>query len=228
MALTTGLVSYWKLDGNSNDSVGSNNGSDTNVTYDNAYGKINQGALGNGSSTIINFGNSTSLKLNGNLSMSMWIYPTANSVGYVFGRTSNVSPYGMYYFYLGASGENFTIALSLFNSGGGQVIATSAAFPLNAWYHVVATVSGTAMTVYVNGVSSGTKTFSGTRSFTDHNNWAFCRGTDGVADYVGRLDEVGIWSRALTTDEITELYNAGAGLQYPFTTANTTNFFQFF
>jgi len=29
-------------------------------------------------------------------------------------------------------------------------------------------------------------------------------------------DELGIWSRALTSDEITELYNSGSGLTYPF------------
>jgi len=33
MALTDNLISYWKLDGNSTDSVGSNNGTDTSVSY---------------------------------------------------------------------------------------------------------------------------------------------------------------------------------------------------
>jgi hypothetical protein len=37
-------VAYWKLDGDSNDAVGSNNGSDINVTYSTANGKVNQGA----------------------------------------------------------------------------------------------------------------------------------------------------------------------------------------
>lgn len=38
MALDTNLVSYYKLDSNSNDSVGSNNGTDTSVSY--VAGKI--------------------------------------------------------------------------------------------------------------------------------------------------------------------------------------------
>jgi hypothetical protein len=33
----------------------------------------------------------------------------------------------------------------------------------------------------------------------------------------GSIDEVGIWSRALTSSEVTSLYNSGSGRQYPFT-----------
>lgn len=36
----------------------------------------------------------------------------------------------------------------------------------------------------------------------------------------GLIDEVGIWSRAIDSTEVTSLYNGGAGLQYPFTTDN--------
>jgi hypothetical protein len=32
----------------------------------------------------------------------------------------------------------------------------------------------------------------------------------------GQIDEVAIWSRVLTSDERTELFNAGAGKFYPF------------
>ncbi len=36
--LTTGLVSYYKMEGNSNDFWGTNNGTDTSVTYGTAIG----------------------------------------------------------------------------------------------------------------------------------------------------------------------------------------------
>jgi hypothetical protein len=32
----------------------------------------------------------------------------------------------------------------------------------------------------------------------------------------GSLDEIGIWNRALTTGEISTLYNSGSGKGYPF------------
>jgi hypothetical protein len=32
----------------------------------------------------------------------------------------------------------------------------------------------------------------------------------------GSIDEIGVWNRALTPDEITQLFNAGDGMKYPF------------
>jgi len=49
--LTTGLVSYYKLDSNSNDSFGSNNGTDTSVSY--VSGKVNNAASFNGTTSKI-------------------------------------------------------------------------------------------------------------------------------------------------------------------------------
>jgi hypothetical protein len=46
----------------------------------------------------------------------------------------------------------------------------------------------------------------------------FAQRGDGAAQWQGSLDEIGIWSRALSATEVTSLYNAGvAGVQYPFT-----------
>ena len=45
----------------------------------------------------------------------------------------------------------------------------------------------------------------------------------GTIPLVGKLDEVGIWIRELTAGEVTQLYNSGAGLSYPFTAGSTAN-----
>lgn len=34
--------------------------------------------------------------------------------------------------------------------------------------------------------------------------------------YDGELDEIGIWKRAITSDEVSDLYNDGLGISYPF------------
>ena len=66
MALTDNLISYWKFEGNSNDSIGANNGTDTTVSYNSSYGKIGQGVNTNGTlSNGINFGNNSILNSNG-------------------------------------------------------------------------------------------------------------------------------------------------------------------
>ena len=84
MALTDNLVSYWKLDGNSNDSVGSNNGSDTNITYGTSYGKINQGALFNGTSSKILTNYQPTYA---DTTIAGWIKTTMTGRGQFFGNT---------------------------------------------------------------------------------------------------------------------------------------------
>ncbi len=45
---------------------------------------------------------------------------------------------------------------------------------------------------------------------------------DGVGGDVidGRMDDWSMWSRALSAAEISQLYNSGIGLQYPFTVSS--------
>ena len=86
-SLLTGLISYWPLQTNSNDIVGSNDGTDTNITYSSA-------AVFNGTSKIafadtpeINdvqqFTISGKIKVTSltttNDFFSKWFYPTAGS-----------------------------------------------------------------------------------------------------------------------------------------------------
>lgn len=218
MALDTNLVSYWKLDessGNAADSVGSNTGTVTNISYGAA--KINNGATGNGSTSLINFGSSTGLKLAGDLTITFWFKINTNQDGYVFSRTRGTSPFGMYLAYYASSTTNFS--LGIYNSAGGSVFATSGTvLSTGTWYFYAGRISGTSMSCSINAGTPGTATFSGTRATFDGDTAAFARPTDSAVDFAGMLDEIGIWSRALSDAEITSLYNGGSGLQYPFTT----------
>ena len=55
--LTTSLISYYNFQSNSNDQFGSNNGSDTGMSYTAGGGKVNNGAVFDGSTSIINVSN---------------------------------------------------------------------------------------------------------------------------------------------------------------------------
>ena len=81
--------------------------------------------------------------------------------------------------------------------------------PLNTWTHVAATKSSAGLKLYINGILQGTSTYTGTINPTIFRmNTEF---SDQV--YTGKLDAVGIWNRALTTQEVTALYNNGNGLE---------------
>ena len=72
------------------------------------------------------------------------------------------------------------------------------------------------MTLYVNNVSEGTGSKASDYSLT--NTEAFGTGryrSGGDANYFdGIIDEVAFWNRAITTDEISEIYNSGTGKFY--------------
>src|ERR1051326_1866471 len=67
------LVSYWRFEGNSNDSKGSNNGSDTSITYSSGNGNFGQGAGFNGSSSKIVITDNSSLHLLSAFTILGWI-----------------------------------------------------------------------------------------------------------------------------------------------------------
>lgn len=211
---TTSLVSYWKMDGNSNDSVGSNNGTDTNITYGTDYGYINQGANFNGSSSKIVQGTNV-LSTNG--TVSFWVYVAT---------TSNKT------FITGVSSQNSGINVQLFSSKIYARVGTDSVFindpnnlPQSQWDHVILTwVGNTERKIYINGELKVTKT-------TNLNN--LTTGTlkfgvtyaEGITDFLnGNLDEINFWSSALSSTTIKALYDAQKDryLQYPFQTISTT------
>ena len=77
------------------------------------------------------------------------------------------------------------------------------------------------MNAYINGTSVGSTTGSGSGTLaTGYTAGLHISSDNGTAAqaFDGMMDEIGVWSRALTATEVTELYNSGNGLAYPFST----------
>jgi hypothetical protein len=217
-ALLNGVVSYWKMEGNSNDSLGANNGVDTNIAYSRTTGKINQGmsTTSTGTGTGVNITTSAALRTTGDCSISLWFNLTVDAQGGLFESGGQAgSPYNNFtLWYFTTQGILWRIRD---NTGGLPVNIVSAFSTTGVWTHVVGTISGTTATLYVNGVSAGTGTFSGTRnSLTNLTSIGGGFSDSGERILQGDIDEVGFWNRALTQAEVTALYNGGAGLSYPF------------
>lgn len=211
MALTDNIANYYKLDDNSNDSVGSKNGTDTNINY--VAGLINQAASFNGSNSQI----STSGFTIGTVgSISFW---------YNFSGTSNSQ-----YFIDASSGNRFLFgkngtntALWLINNTTivnptGNILPTTT----GGWHHVVLTwdnsLGSNKEKIYIDGSLAGQYNVSITG--TTPTNMYFGTAYFGANYLNGKLDEIGFWTRALSSTEVTALYNSGSGLQYPFITTS--------
>lgn len=158
--ITKGL---WHLNGSSVDSSGNgNNGTDTAITYSQANGKFGQGAGFNGSSSVINVGNA-GLNLTGDFTIAGWMYITSSSnpvLNILATRGQSGSPYEQYAVFE----QNGTVYGRLRNTAGNVVF--DAAIPsvgINTWQFVVCVVSGTTVSIYVNGKKGTDATFTGTR-----------------------------------------------------------------
>lgn len=228
MALSTNLVSYWKLDeasGNASDSVASSTLSNNSVSY--STGKINNGASFSGStSSYFNTASVSGLNQTGPRTIAMWVKP--NSVtGYcnLWSKSQSSNENGELFIHDGK--------LRFEARFGGTYQTpeeTTASISTGSWKHVVMTYDSSNVKFYVNG--SLTYTSSSISGTTPTNTSDLTLGTRRSpsidSPYNGMIDEVGFWSRALTSTEVTELYNSGAGLSYPFPSPNKSNFFAFF
>jgi hypothetical protein len=197
-AIWRNLVSYYKLDSNSNDSVGSNNGSDTAISYASA-GIIGNCATFNGTSKIVKtsvsgFPTGTSAR-----SMNFWVKTTQTALQVLVRYGSLVA------------GQNFGLlenAGCIYFSGYGN--DKQGSIPINDgnWHMVTVTYDGTTVSLYVD--KNFDVSFTPTLNTTGTDLYL---GTQSGSDYffTGSLDELAIFSRALSASEISSLYNMGIG-----------------
>lgn len=244
MALTDNLVSYWKNDetGDANraDSAGSNTLVCVNTgNTDSGTGIINNGTKLTRSNTdgaggYLELADDTGSGLNFSdvFSVSFWVYnysypgTTGESSTFITRRTSGgTNVYTI--MYERDNGLNVR-KLRIEATGGACDYAESTTtdfLAVNTWYHIVYTKTGTTSAWYINGVSKTPTANLSTGGLTTSAGYfrigTYAGGTGGVGNrqFDGVIDEVGIWSRVLTSTEVTTLYNSGSGLQYPFSTS---------
>jgi hypothetical protein len=107
-----------------------------------------------------------------------------------------------------------------FNSN--QIEHTYTVAPLSSWHHFAVTVSGATMTLYVDGIPTQTNTAFTYSTVVSGTDLAFgvMPYVNGLAPYTdsnggylqGKLDDIGFWSRALSSQEVLSLYNSCSAL----------------
>lgn len=234
MALTDQLEGYWNLDessGNAADSTANANTLTNNGTTPYVAAKINNGAdFELASSQSLSRADSTSLSVTGNISIAGWIKvesdPAADTTYCIAGKWFSTGDQRSYFFGYDNNGGVKHLQFTYVSDGVANDTESSIGTTLTAgtFFHVAATVVVATKVVkfYVDGVeTTGTNAdANATAIFDSTADFALGKLGSNAAFFMdGILDEVGVWSRALTAAEITELYNGGAGLAYPFTSA---------
>jgi hypothetical protein len=172
----------------------------------NTTGKFGNAMTFNGESQYGNITTSAST----NVSMSAWInVADAGALENVVGGS------GIYQYASVRSGK-----LQVYN--GTTWVSTATALAAGQWNHIAMTFSGATsdMRLYVNGVLEA----NATSSYTDGTAATIAKyyGSD-TRYFNGTIDELRLYSRVLTADEIRAQYLRGVGAQLPYANANTGN-----
>ncbi len=213
---TNGLVGWWPFNGNANDESG--NGNDAvmqgNATFTlDRYSDANSSYAGDLTSgadiTSLNnfpFGNSER-------TISLWFqnnvpYPGGNSQLFSFGDNNSGGRFGLFMdgSYIGVEHVN-----------GGRVCTYT---PDGNWHNLVVTYpingSGTNdISVYFDGIGQASQSFNPVNLLNTANSSIHWIGALGFAPgwlyaFSGKIDDIAIWNRALTQQEVTALYTASS------------------
>ncbi len=203
------LVSYWRLQGNSTDSKGSNNGSDTNITYSDGNGKFGQGAGFNGSSSVIDVTDSASLSLTGHMTIIAWVKPTVNNAN--MGIVEKFDGAGTDGYFLRMNNSGVLLGWPVGPAGGTSVTGNTV-LTTNTYHQVAMVYDGAKNYLYLDGlldnsVVSTTDPTNGTHNLEIGSS----SGVAGGNFFNGAIDDVAIFSRNLTAAEVAFLFNAGQG-----------------
>jgi hypothetical protein len=201
---TDGLVGMWSFDPSASsgqaDDFSGNNNHGTIVGATPAIGKRGQALRFDGTTT----GVTTNLSINEYpLAMCAWVKPQQS------GHLENtiLGSLGII-FHIMDTGENNSI-YSIYDNNDGSVQTSAGTVKFNQWQHVCASIgtAGNPTSIYINGLL-----VAGPSNLTDidYSGYTLNIGNvNGGQYFKGNIDEVRIYDRALSAEEIKDLYNLG-------------------
>lgn len=225
MALIDNLVSYWKLDeasGSALDAHSTNNLTD-NGSVSSAAGKINDArSFTPGSSQYFSLADNADLSIGGGVDFTIqaWVRIADKSVTRsIVSKWTGASDYE-YVLYYDHTTDKFSLYVTSTGSFGGpsQLVTddVTGTLSVDTWYlvHTWHDATNSLLGISVNAGTASTVSWT---YGVDDGSAAFKIGShDGGNYWSGRIDEVALWKRVLTSGERTSLYNSSNGLAYPF------------
>lgn len=217
---STGLIAYWNFSGNANDASGNKHDGlvkGATLTTD-RYNKTNSAYQFNGQNNYIEIPLLSAINNKTNLTISYW---ANTNLGFTTGTGSIFS----HWVDNGNSQSPIGFQTAIANNGkvgvsfvGGLDAISSSLIGINTWKHVVIIFDGSQnnankIKLYINGDfienithpnynfnalgSLGNKTFIGASAGTQQSPYNY---------FSGKIDDIAIWDRALTLEEILGIY----------------------
>ena len=220
-AAPTGLVSWWRAEGDANDTVGGLNGTLSNgVTF--AAGKVGQAFSFDGANGFVQVGARPELVMSNAFTVEAWIFPTGagsgpGGAGIIFNKEGEYEMDRI---------PDGTIRFSIDDPNAPMVwTVTPLVAPANSWTHVALVYGGGVTKIYGNG--SLVQSYTGPSTVGDElpaQNDFRIGGRQMLSEHFkGMIDEVAVFKRALADIEIAAIYAAGsAGKCVPTTPPSCT------
>lgn len=203
---TNGLVAWYPFNGTANDMSGTGNHGTVSgaiLTVDRS-GNNNSAYSFNGNSDFIEVSDNQSIDFTNQMSFCAWYKPDlpVQETQMILGKGWSFSHTGFYNFGIHQGGPAFGL-----NDGVQNYAAWYSTPVVDGWHFIVGTYDGTILKIYVDGVKK--EEVSATLSLQNSQNTPLSIGREAVdlgRYFAGDIDDIAMWNRPLTQQEITQLY----------------------
>ncbi|HEX4121046.1 MAG TPA: LamG-like jellyroll fold domain-containing protein, partial [Verrucomicrobiae bacterium] len=211
-----GIVDWWTGDDNGYDIVGNNDVDVKNMTND--VGEVGDAFTFNGVNSI-SFGPYAGNFGTNDFSVDFWVKSTYTN-GFMALLEKRLVCDNSQSFFGFRLNTNGVVTYGQSSTGGIAVgsLVTKRGVADGVFHHVAMTRNGTLISLYIDGTFD---TSTNTSAITDVSNFDYfiagtsaCVGSGGTVPFVGDLDEIDLWDRALSQAEIAAIYNAGGAGKY--------------
>lgn len=210
---SNGLIGYWPFNGNANDQTPSGNNGTVNgatLTTD-RFGNSNSAYDFDGISNYITVLDNNVFNMQ-NFTISTWVKNSSTAsfipARYILNKGCN-SPTASFRLYYENDG---TLQEYVSDCWVPNRVYQNGPSSNNLWTNIIYSYDGQNLKMYVDGVLFGTTNQSG--SLTNNNDPMYIGCSTATSNcpqlsafYAGKIDDIGIWNRALTQQEITNMYN---------------------
>src|SRR3989344_233998 len=204
-------IALWHLNGDAQDSAGTNTGTLMDNTICSVQGKFNQGCQFDGTGDYINIGDANLVENLNEFSVCVWVKnDLTDSAGVdrgVIGQSgSGADSFDLFW----ESTEKFG-----FNVKGPQdsshVVSSNVAIIDNGWHHLVGVYDGSNVLLYIDSVLQTEQSAFLADVQSSTNPIRIGQRGSSSFGWQGVIDEVAIFDKALTQSEVSELFAAGGG-----------------
>ncbi|MEN9302845.1 MAG: hypothetical protein RL264_1274 [Bacteroidota bacterium] len=223
---SNGLVGWWPFNGNANDLSGNGNNGTVNgpVLSTDRFGQSNKAYSFDGINDFISLPNILPVQVG---TISFWFQTNSSNDQILVYHANQNSENGW-----GTANQNaiedhtgisFGGASYVFDNGNGTVYYHPTTLILNQWYHMAVAYNNSSAFCYLNGsliytmdISSETGNNLPTTTYIGRPNWA-------TRFFSGKFDDLGVWNRVLTSQEISALFTScqlGTTISQNLTTGN--------